>query len=280
VRYVGSRDSVDLFRVTHRPKVLPINRIVVETPTVRSFYVNCPEIASVVRPGQFVMVWVIGVDEIPISVSEAGGDGLLGLTIAKVGDATSRLHEQSEGDLIGIKGPYGNGFDLSGNSVMMVGGGYGVAPLAFGAEVASSENKKVTMVMGAETAGELLFLERLRKMNVDLMVSTEDGSAGTKGLVTDVLERALMERGYDSCLCCGPEKMMVEVVRIASGKGIKVQASLERMMKCGIGLCGQCCLDPLGFRVCTEGPVFYPHQLEGGEFGKYARDAAGIKKEI
>lgn len=271
---------VDLFHVVHKPKVLPISDIVAETPTVKTFYVECPEIASTAHPGQFLMIWVIGVDEIPIAVSEAREGRIFGLTIAKVGDATSRLHELHEGDKIGIRGPYGNWFDLSGNKIVMVGGGYGIAPLAFCMDVALSEGKKVKVILGAKTTNELVLLRRLKKLDANLLITTEDGSAGMKGFATDALELALSGKEFDLCLTCGPEKMMKKVVEITSGKGIRTQVSLERYMKCGIGLCGQCCIDPSGSRVCTEGPVFYPQQLGDVEFGKYARDAAGIKRKI
>lgn len=273
-------DMVDLFRVVHKPKVLPISDIVVETPTVKTFYVESPEIGSTVHPGQFLMVWVIGVDEIPIAVSEVREGRIFGLTIAKVGDATSRLHELHKGDKIGIRGPYGNWFDLSGNKMVMVGGGYGIAPLAFCVDVALSEGKKVKVILGAKTSNELVLLRRLKKLDANLLITTEDGSAGMKGFATDALERILSEEEFDLCLSCGPEKMMKKVVEITSDKGIRTQVSLERYMKCGIGLCGQCCIDPSGSRVCIEGPVFHPKQLGNVEFGKYARDAAGIKRKI
>lgn len=280
VKSLENPGTVDLFRVVHKPKVLPIGNIVTENPTIKTFYLRSPEIASAVHPGQFVMVWVIGVDEIPIAVSEVKEDGILGLTIARVGDATSRLHELHEGDEIGIRGPYGNGFDLSGTKIIMVGGGYGIAPLAFCTDAALSRGKKVKVILGAKTADELILLRRLKKLGTDLLVTTDDGSAGMKGLATDALERVISEERFDSCLTCGPEKMMKKVTEITSGKGIRTQVSLERYMKCGVGLCGQCCIDPSGSRVCTEGPVFYSDQLGDMEFGKYVRDAAGIKREI
>jgi dihydroorotate dehydrogenase electron transfer subunit len=260
--------------------VLPIQEVAVETPSVKTFYVKYPEIASTVRPGQFVMVWVIGVDEIPIAVSDAKGDGTIGLTIARVGDATTHLHQLRNGDMIGIRGPYGNWFDLSGSKIIMVGGGYGIAPLAFCAKVALAEGKKVKVILGARSADELVLLNTLKKLGTDLSIATEDGTAGLKGLVTDALERVLEKERYDSCMTCGPEKMMKKVVEMTELRGIRTQVSLERYMKCGIGVCGQCCVDPLGIRVCTEGPVFYPEQLKGPEFGNYARDAAGLKKGL
>lgn len=270
----------DFSPVRHRPRVLELQEIVRETPTIKSFYTDCPVIASESEPGQFVMLWVIGADEIPMSISRAGRDGTLGLTVEKVGDATSRLHELQEGDLIGVRGPYGRGFDLSSKKLLLVGGGCGMSPLAFAAERALSREKDVTAVLAAKTEDELLFRSRLEELDIDLFVVTEDGSAGTKGIASDGVKKVLSKEGFDSCLVCGPELMMTDVAELVRERGIPVQVSLERYMKCGVGLCGQCCLDPSGFRVCCEGPVFPYDEIKDGEFGSYRRDAAGIKKGL
>ncbi|MDI6892957.1 MAG: dihydroorotate dehydrogenase electron transfer subunit [Actinomycetota bacterium] len=271
----------DLFReIVHRPKVLPISRVVKETPTIKTFYVDCPNISSTVRPGQFVMLWVIGADEIPMSVSVAKKNGELGMTVAKVGDATTRLHELGKGDQIGVRGPYGNWFDLSGNRLLMVGGGYGVAPLAFGTEVALSEGKKVTVILGAKTSDELLFRSRLEKLNVELKISTENGSAGVKSLATEVLENMLKRTKFDCIFACGPELMLKKTFDLSEKYKIPLQVSLERMMKCSVGLCGSCCVGP--YRVCFDGPIFSADKLRKikDEFGIFKRDASGRKIEL
>ncbi len=271
----------DLFReVVHRPKVLPINKVVNETPTTKTFHVNCPNISSKVRPGQFVMFWVIEKDEIPMSVSKADKKGELGLTVAKVGDATARLHELGKGDKIGVRGPYGNWFDLSGKRLLMVGGGYGAAPLAFGAEVALSEGKEVTVILGAKTSDELLFKSRLENLDVELKISTEDGSAGMKGLATEVLEDILRSNKFDCILACGPELMLKKTFDLSEEYKIPLQVSLERMMKCSVGLCGSCCIGP--YRVCVDGPIFSSDRLRKikDEFGIFTRDASGRKIEL
>lgn len=268
------------FRDKYSPKVLPIERIEDETSKIKSFYVNSTEIASESEPGQFLMLWVIGVDEIPMSMSTARDDGTLGLTVEKVGDATSRLHELQEGDLIGIRGPYGNGFDLSGDRLLLVCGGCGTAPLLFSAEEATKRGKDVTILLAAKTEDDLLFRSRMDDLEVDLIVATEDGSAGVEGLATDALDEIGQERDFDSSLVCGPERMMVETAKVLSERGITVQVSLNRYMKCGIGLCGQCSLDPSGLRVCKDGPVFRYEDVKDTEFGDHKRDSAGRRVEI
>lgn len=267
----------NFFQERHRPKVLPLTEIVEETPEIKSFYVASPGVASSSNPGQFLMLWVIGVDEIPMAVSTAKEDGTLGMTVERVGDATSRLHDLQEGDLIGIRGPYGNGFDLSGKRLLMVCGGCGAAPLAFSAEGAMRRGKEVTVILAAESSEKLLFRSRLENLGVELMVATEDGSAGTKGLATDVLKKEISDQIFDSCLICGRERMMSRTAKLARKKEIPTQISLNRYMKCGIGICGQCSIDPSGLRVCQEGPVFQYEDIKDSEFGNYKRDSEGKK---
>lgn len=268
------------FQEKHRPRVLPLKEVVKESPEIKSFYVDSPEIAPKSEPGQFLMLWVIGVDEIPMSMSTAREDGTLGLTVEKVGDATSRLHELQEGDLIGIRGPYGNGFDLSGEKLLMVCGGCGTAPLAFAIERAVEEGRDVTVVLAAETAEKLIFESWMEDLGIDPILVTEDGSAGVEGLATDALEEEISDWDFDSCLACGPEKMMLETAKMVREREIPVQVSLNRYMKCGIGLCGQCALDPSGLRVCQEGPVFRYEEIKDSEFGEHKRDSEGKKVEI
>ena len=277
---MGERDMESSFRGEHRPEVLPVEEIVEETPKVKSFYVNSPRISSASKPGQFVMVWVIGVDEVPMAVSKVRDDGTVGITVEKVGDATSKLHELVEGDLIGIRGPYGEGFDLSGEKLLVVCGGCGTAPLAYAVEEAVEAGKEVTVVLTAKTAEDLIFRERFEDLDVNLIVGTEDGTAGIEGLTTDVLEEVDFERGFDSSLICGPERMMAASAEMIENEGVSAQVSLNRYMKCGIGICGQCSIDDSGDRVCEEGPVFRYEEIKDGEFASYSRDSTGKKVDV
>jgi len=216
-------------------------------------------------PGQYVMIWIRGIDEIPMSLSYANG-----ITVRQVGDATAALFALDVGDSLGIRGPYGNGFHVSKRPVLLVAGGLGAAPLAALADIL--KNETIT-ILGARTKDELLFLERF-KSSGKLLVATEDGSAGHKGLAIDLLERVT---DYNQIVSCGPEKMMRRILDYATALGVHSQFSLHRYIKCGVGLCGSCCIDPSGLRVCTDGPVFTGQQLAGSEFGEYVRDAAGRK---
>jgi dihydroorotate dehydrogenase electron transfer subunit len=219
-------------------------------------------------PGQYVMVWIRGVDEIPMSLSYANG-----ITVRKVGDATEALFRLNVGDSLGMRGPLGNGFALTTLPALIVAGGVGAAPLAPLAEILKN---KVTTILGAKTEEELLFRERFESSG-PLLIATEDGSAGFKGLTIDLLKRA---EGYQEIVSCGPEKMMRKVLDHAIEARLPSQFSLHRYIKCGIGLCGSCCIDPSGLRVCIDGPVFTGKQLNDGEFGKYMRDATGRKVNL
>lgn len=226
-------------------------------------------------PGQFVMVWIPDVEEKPISLSYARGS--LGITVLAQGPFTNKLHELKVGDIVGIRGPLGRGFKISGEKILIVGGGVGMAPLAPLAEEAIAQGKKVTAVVGALTKSELLFVDRMEKAGARVLISTDDGTAGTKGFTTDVMRELLKKETFDQCYTCGPEIMMYKVFQQAKENKIPIEVSLERYIKCGIGICGQCVIDDSGLRVCKEGPTFRDVEIETGEFGKYKRNAAGIK---
>jgi dihydroorotate dehydrogenase electron transfer subunit len=219
-------------------------------------------------PGQYVMIWIRGVDEIPMSLSYADA-----ITVRRVGEATSALFKLSIGDEIGIRGPYGNGFTNPDNSVLLVAGGLGAAPLA---PLAETLKGTVITILGAKTKDELLFVDRFTSVG-NVLLTTDDGSCGHKGFTVDLLDRVT---GYNEIMSCGPEKMMKAVLDFATAVNIPTQFSLQRYIKCGIGLCGSCCIDPHGLRVCTDGPVFTSDQLLHSEFGCYMRDTSGRKVNV
>lgn len=248
------------------PIAIKIIEIIRETPTIRTFRFDSE---FDFRPGQFVMVWVPGVDEIPMALS--AGDSI---TVARVGDATSALFAMHEGDMLGIRGPFGNGFSISGRT-LAVGGGIGASPLL----PLAAKGLADTFLLGARTGEELVFRNRLETM-LDLRIATDDGSCGHHGFVTHLMKDIDLTSFTHICVC-GPEMMMKNVLAILEAGGLmeKSQFSLHRYMKCGIGVCGSCCMDPSGLRVCTDGPVFAGNLLaDSPEFGKYTRSASGNKK--
>ncbi|MFA6332092.1 MAG: dihydroorotate dehydrogenase electron transfer subunit [Methanoregula sp.] len=249
------------------PVTATITRIKKETPNIQTFFFEPPVVFS---PGQFVMAWVPGVDEIPMALSS-----LNSITVQKVGDATSALFSLAPGDKIGIRGPLGNGFSKA-EKILAIAGGVGAAPLL----PLVRADCVMTMLLGARTEAELLFIDQLDEYT-DVLIATDDGSCGHHGFVPSLMDD-LNLAAYDRIAVCGPEVMMRAVLAKVAEKGLehKTEFSLHRYMKCGVGVCGSCCIDPSGLRVCHDGPVFAGDILLKSEFGHYMRDASGRKKNI
>ncbi|MCU0629144.1 MAG: dihydroorotate dehydrogenase electron transfer subunit [Methanoregulaceae archaeon] len=244
-----------------------ITSVTRESPSVRTYSFS-PGFSF--RPGQFVMVTIPGIDEIPMALSRADA-----ITVQKVGDATAALFRAGPGDLLGIRGPFGNGFPSS-KKTLAIAGGVGAAPLrplVVGGEVEC-------LLLGARTADELLFLPELAG-KTRVMVATDDGSSGYHGPVTGLMSELPLTE-YGQVCVCGPERMLHAVLLALDAAGIAGLSyfSLHRYMKCGMGVCGSCCIDPDGRRVCRDGPVFSGDTLLSSELGKYSRDASGRKKPV
>lgn len=273
-------------------KVVPISKIIQETEQdsrmpVKSFFLNIPEIASIAQPGQFVMMWLYGIDEKPMGVASANSEtGEMIFAVAKIGPATKALHKLKEGDLLGIRGPFGKGFSLLGKNIAIIGGGTGIAPTRFLIEKLLERNISITLFHGAQTKKELAFrkyFENLADNNKKFLYkpSTDDGSYGFSGFSTECWSASLNNgEQYDQLYTCGPELMMYAAYQIAQERKIPIEACLaDRYFKCAIGLCGQCTVDPVGLRLCIDGPVFNQDQLkEISDFGKYGRDKYGRKE--
>jgi len=172
---------------------------------------------------------------------------------------------------MGIRGPFGNGFRIKGDNILLVAGGVGAAPLSPLAEKAGLQGLKVTTLLGAKTKEELVFRERFEAAG-NVMVATDDGTAGKHGYVTQLIDG----KDYDQIYCCGPEIMMKKVQDKVQPE--KSQFSLHRYIKCGLGICGACCVD--GLRVCKDGPVFTGEVLKKSEFGSYRRNECGEKVKV
>ncbi len=232
------------------------------------------------EPGQFLMVWVPGAGERPISI--ANNDPLT-LSVANVGRVSSELHKLKPGSLLSFRGPLGRGFRVQDKykRILLVGGGYGVAPLYFLAKMAASNRVEAFAVVGARTKADVIYEDKLYLVTRETFVTTDDGSKGTKGNVMAEMERLIRTKGHrpDAVFACGPERMMVAVAKECVKHGIPCQLSLERYMKCGLGVCGSCDLG--GRRVCRDGPVFDAVEaLSIGEFGESKRDASGAGRKI
>lgn len=263
---------------TNKLRTTSIVSVNTESPTVKTFTFKDRECAKA-KPGQFLMLWIPGVDEIPLSVLNAGDEGTVSVAVKKVGEATEALHRMGVGDLVGVRGPFGNSFTQKKGKILMVGGGTGMAPLWFLAKRLLPDAKRLVFVMGAKTEDELLFRDGLKRKLVgnsrQLVATTEDGSCGITGLCTRPLERLLTRERFDVVYTCGPEPMIKKVFELAEKYEVGFEASLERLMRCAIGLCGSCAIGK--YRVCRDGPIFGSKQLREveAEFGSSKRDFDG-----
>jgi len=260
----------------NRNRVVRVERVKRESPSTVTILFK-DELCSKARPGQFAMVWALGVDEVPMSISLAE-EGTAGVSVERVGLATRALHNLKVGDSVGVRGPLGNHFKTAGGKVLLVGGGTGVASLLLLSKELLRAGASVTFVLGARTKSELLFLDHIESNFTrpphTVVVTTNDGSYGLKGFATDPLYGVLRKRAFETIYTCGPESMMRKVVDLGVKLNTRVLASLERVMKCGIGICGSCCLGP--YLVCKDGPVFSSDQLcSVSEFGFSRRDHSG-----
>jgi len=248
-------------------RAMRILSVKTESPTVKTFTM-ADKLCSKAKPGQFLMLWIPGVDEIPLSILNAE-DGQVSVAVKAVGDATRHLHKMEKGELLGVRGPFGNSFTESRGRVLLVGGGTGTAPLLFLAKHLATKADKLSFVIGARTRAELIYLNDLTNICSEETVigTTEDGSFGIQCLATEPLEDLVDKMNFNMIYTCGPEQMMRKVYDIAEKHKIAMEASLERLMRCGIGLCGSCVIGK--YRVCRDGPVFNLSQLSEvkDEFG-------------
>lgn len=228
-------------------------------------------------PGQFNMLYIFGVGEIPISISgdPAEPDRLLHTTRA-VGVVTRAMAKLRKGDVIGVRGPFGAPWPLeklTGKDIVIVAGGIGLAPLRPALYYLVAHRKayeRIVLLYGARTPEDLLYrneLERWRaRFDLEVYVTVDRATGdwrGNVGVVTSLIPRAPFEPRNAAALICGPEIMMRYAVQALQKRGVdatQTWLSLERNMKCGVGMCGHCQLGP--HIVCRDGPVFRMDQIE------------------
>ncbi len=239
---------------TSLPQVAHVVELIDEGPTVRTLVLD---VVLEAEPGQFVMVWLPGLNERPFSLVRAEP---VTLTVARVGPFSTAVHALGIGDGLWVRGPLGQPFTLppvvpsiARLPLLFIGGGYGVAPLHFLSECACESGWTVTMVIGARTAADLIFARRFEALGVRAEVTTDDGSLGEQGVATDAAERLLNETAHEAIYACGPEPMLEAVESLARRWALPAQLSYERVMRCGFGVCGSCARE--GWLVCRDGPV-------------------------
>lgn len=209
------------------------------------------------EPGQFVMAWLPRFDEKPFSLVSANPVTLM---ISAVGPFTRLVHELTVGDQLWLRGPFGHGFSLPAGCrrPALIGGGYGVAPLLWFAQQHVDWVDATAVIVGARTDGDLLYTQRFQAMadhqpSLALYTTTEDGSWGEQGRVTDVLAPLLEQQEVDSIFACGPHGMLDALAGLARRHGVTCQLSWEAYMRCGMGICGAC--EHEGKVLCMDGPV-------------------------
>jgi dihydroorotate dehydrogenase electron transfer subunit len=242
-----------------------------------------PQIAAAAQPGQFVHL-LAGEDRAtplrrPFSIHRAeppggSGGGSMEVVFDVVGAGTRALAGLRPHDVVDALGPLGRAFDPpeAPSGCVLVGGGYGTAPLFFLAAELRARRCRVDVVIGAATAARLLDATAAERLGDSLTVTTDDGSAGRCGLVTDPLPELLAATGAERVYACGPMPMLAAVSRVAAAAGVACQVAVEEQMACGTGICFSCVL-PVGpgptrmARSCLEGPVFDGTAIAWAELG-------------
>lgn len=265
-------------------KWMSVSRVVKETLDTYTIYLK-PKAGErfSFKPGQFNMLYAFGVGEVPISISGDPEDrDNVAHTIRAVGAVTNSLTRLREGGRVGVRGPFGRGWPMEeamGKDIVIVAGGIGLAPLRPVVYQLISKRQdygKVFILYGARTPNDLLYKKELKswkgRMDMDVLVTVDKGDEtwkGNVGVVTMLFDYVKLDPDNTYAFVCGPEIMMRFTVINLKNKGLpddKIFLSMERNMKCGIGICGHCQFGP--YFVCKDGPVFRYTQVKNF-FGRH-----------
>lgn len=240
------------------------NKVV--APGYYKMILSSPRITKKMEPGQFLHIKCSEnyspLLRRPLSIHARLDDGIFALLYKVVGQGTKILSSCSSRDHMDVLGPLGRGFRiLSGKRrALMVAGGIGVAPLLFLAQEFRRLGVEATLLLGAETKDSLLSVSDFKELGFEVLITTEDGSAGKKGYISDIFEQSLLaqDKPVTTVYACGPREMAKRVAVISGIYGIPCQVSLEEVMACGVGACLSCVvLTSSGYKkVCSDGPVF------------------------
>ena len=213
-------------------------------------------------PGQFAMLWLPRFDEKPFSLVDADPVTVM---VTAVGPFSELLHDKQPGEPIWVRGPFGNGYHVAPEHrrIALVGGGYGVAPLHWLARMQVPVAEEIHTIIGARTAADILFADHFETLAETaspsptkpqhLTLTTEDGTRGHHGRVTDALKPLLSDGQIDAIFACGPHGMLAALEQLGQRHGVPCQLSWEAYMRCGIGVCGAC--EHEGKVLCLDGPV-------------------------
>ncbi len=261
-------------------------KIVSNVRVAKGYYklvLKIPEIARVVVPGQFVSLRICGEHQPllrrPFSIHHVENNSrpsMIEILYAVVGEGTKILSRKAQSEHVDILGPLGNGFTVplskGSNQTILVGGGMGVAPLLFLAEkIIGFDSQAPLVLIGAKTKAEALAQKKFESLDCDVKISTDDGTAGFKGRVTDLLKQHTKklssgDLGRLTIYACGPKLMLRELCNISRQCRIPTEVSLDEYMACGLGVCLGCVVETSHGqkRVCRDGPVFSAASLNLG----------------
>ena len=245
-------------------------------PGIYEMTISVPEIASCCYAGQFVMVRPLYRSFEPFLNRPFGISGIdvhqgtINILYIVVGKGTDILSTLVPGEEIFLIGPIGQGFTIrpQDKKVALVAGGMGIAPLLPLAQAFMDKDCEVYGLLGAGKSSALVGADTWSSLGVNVQLATDDGSCGTKGFVTSLLEELLTKEKIDYIYCCGPTPMMAKTVEIAQKFGVPIEVSLEKRMGCGVGACMGCICklkqadgSVKQYRICYDGPVFHGEEV-------------------
>jgi NAD(P)H-flavin reductase len=263
------------------PRPAQVVEVVTENSQIKSFVVRFVDkeynALFCYQPGQFMMVSMPHCGEAPISFSSTPATkGQVRLSVRRAGKLTSAMHELKEGAMIGLRGPYGKPFPmeyLGGRDLLFVAGGIGLAPLTSVINTCLADltyQGRITILYGSRTPEDIAFMAEIEAWQanpaVHCLLTVDQGSAawqGNTGLVTSLFDQAVINPASQSAVICGPPMMITAVLAALAARGFAdhdIITTMERHMKCGVGVCRHCHMD--GKLVCVDGPVFSLAQLK------------------
>lgn len=259
------------YEINNKVHTNKVKKIIDENYRVKSIEIehNIPN----ALPGQFLMVWLPGIGERPMSI---GNNTPLTISVANVGNVSSEICKLNVGDSISYRGPFGRPFSIpeKAKQILVVGGGYGVVPMYYLSKVARESKIDSIAIIGSKTEKDIIYQKHLFGVCKEVFITTDDGTRGRKGTVMIDVNEMLEKKTFDCVYACGPERMMYAVAQACRQHNVPCQVSLERYMKCGTGVCGSCAIN--GKFVCVDGPVFSAEEAFSlPDFGKKHRDATG-----
>ena len=267
---------MDSHTLVSRPRAVRITKVRDENGQAKSLFFR-DEFSSKALPGNFVIVWLPGIEEMPMNISRIDSES--SITVWPYSPGTNALCSMREGDTIWLRGPYGNPYKILGNNNLLIGSGSGVSPLLALAKQIASKKLSATFILHAKTEQGLIFYDELSKA-CEVVTATTDGSKGRKGKASDVANDLIANGKFDAVYAGLGEIELRMIFETAESRKMPAQFGLERPMLCGVGLCGSCSIDK--YLVCRDGPILKTEQVREcmAELGIFRRNKSGALVEV